>query len=62
MPSKHDAIVALYSIHEFAEVAVVVVVAEEVAVGVVVAVVEVIVEVIADVVVAAELVVPVEVF
>ena len=55
MPSKHDAIVALYSIHEFAEVAVVVV-AEEVAVGVVVAV----VEVIADVV--AELVVPVEVF
>ena len=30
MPSKHDAIVALYSIHEFVEVAVVV--AEEVAV------------------------------
>ena len=54
MPSKHDAIVALYSIHEFVEVAVVVV-AEEVAVGVVVA------EAIADVV-AAELVVPVEVF
>ena len=53
MPSKHDAIVALYSIHEFVEVAVVVV-AEEVAVGVVVA------EAIADVVAAG--LIPVEVF
>ena len=59
--SKHDAFVALYLIHEFVEVAVVVVVAEGVAVGAAVVAATVVV-VVAEPVVVELAVVPAEVF